>query len=236
MTDALQVAIVARSAIVREGLDNILGAMAFVVVAKAVDGQALLDQLGDRPPPALVLFDSGPAEDAIAECRLLRQALAATQLVLMADDCRVDAIARAFAAGINGYLAKGIAGESLASALRLVSSGEHVIPSAAVAALTATNFATAFRRAAGQPGEPLSERESAILRCVARGDPNKLISETLGITETTVKGHIKAILRKLAVLNRTQAAMWAIINGLAPAELPPVPGQTGRSAGSRPRS
>ena len=69
------------------------------------------------------------------------------------------------------------------------------------------------------PGTP-SERELQILRCVARGDSNKLIARELGIAETTVKVHVKSLLRKLGVSNRTQAAIWAlqhVKNTMAPA-------------------
>jgi DNA-binding NarL/FixJ family response regulator len=61
----------------------------------------------------------------------------------------------------------------------------------------------------------LSDREHQILACLARGDSNKAIARHCSIAETTVKAHLKAILRKIAVRNRTQAAIWALGNGLA---------------------
>lgn len=69
----------------------------------------------------------------------------------------------------------------------------------------------------------LSERESDIIRCLVHGKTNKLIARHLGITESTVKVHLKTILRKLRVSNRTQAALWAVQHGFSPALEPPPP-------------
>ncbi len=62
----------------------------------------------------------------------------------------------------------------------------------------------------------LSEREMQILQCLVQGDSNKLIANRLSITEATVKVHMKSLLRKINVSNRTQAAIWALNNGLLP--------------------
>ena len=64
----------------------------------------------------------------------------------------------------------------------------------------------------------LSVREVETLRSLVRGEPNKIISRRLGITEATVKVHVKAILRKLKVVNRTQAAIWGVSRGLISAD------------------
>ena len=60
----------------------------------------------------------------------------------------------------------------------------------------------------------LSDREQQVLLCVARGESNKTIARSCSITEATVKAHVKAILRKIALRNRTQAALWAVEKGL----------------------
>ena len=70
--------------------------------------------------------------------------------------------------------------------------------------------------ASPSPGAHLSGRELEILRHLANGEPNKVIANDLDITEATVKVHVKGILRKIGAANRTQAAIWAIHNGLNP--------------------
>src|SRR3546814_6239761 len=133
----------------------------------------------------------------------------------MADDHDVARIVQAFDAGVDGYLEKSIPCEPLVGALKLISLGEKVLPSKLVDALSDP----AWR--APQPswehddaGHNLSDRELEILRCLISGDANKLMARRLNITEATVKVHIKAILRKLRVLNRTQAEIWALSRGL----------------------
>jgi two-component system nitrate/nitrite response regulator NarL len=73
----------------------------------------------------------------------------------------------------------------------------------------------------------LSDREAQILRCLTQGASNKLIARELGVAEATVKVHIKAILRKVKAVNRTQAAMWAAgyLNSSASNDMPLVPGE-----------
>ena len=69
-------------------------------------------------------------------------------------------------------------------------------------------------RARGDAIQQLSERERQVLACLTRGESNKLIARNCSIAEATVKVHLKAILRKIAVSNRTQAALWALAHGL----------------------
>jgi two-component system nitrate/nitrite response regulator NarL len=99
-----------------------------------------------------------------------------------------------FRAGANGYLFMGPSLEPLIKALELVMLGETVLP----------------KNSAPQ----LSRRERLILRHLAQGHTNKVIASKTGMAQATVKVHVKSILFKLGVVNRTQAAMWAINNGL----------------------
>jgi two-component system nitrate/nitrite response regulator NarL len=107
--------------------------------------------------------------------------------------------------------------------LDLVMLGETVFPSAMfLASLSAGEKATRIEAAtgdgpeslqaisAGSPIRTLSSREAEILHCLMQGAPNKIIARKLEVAEATVKVHIKAILRKIRVTNRTQAAMWAV--------------------------
>jgi two-component system, NarL family, nitrate/nitrite response regulator NarL len=89
--------------------------------------------------------------------------------------------------------------------LQMVALGEFALPSMLAEHLTAVP-------AESEP-VPLSAKELVVMRCLAHGYCNKEISRSVGITEATTKVHVKAIMRKLNVANRTQAAVWAVRNG-----------------------
>lgn len=126
-------------------------------------------------------------------------------------------------AGARGYLLKDVTAEELVKAVRDVYRGESPIQPLMAAKLVArltrqppAPAAPANRSApaTGMPVDDLTEREREILRLIARGDNNREIGETLFITEGTVKNHVSNILSKLALRDRTQAALWAREHGL----------------------
>ncbi len=209
------ICIVSKNEILREGLRRILTDTHFVVAETACDRDALVKALDDRLIPDLIIVEAASNADGLESCRQLRAAFASSRLVLLAEDYSIETTSRAIAVGIDGYLAKEISCEPLVGALRLVVLGEKVVPSQMVDALSTTCWPQAGDAWPVSANDVrLSDREIDILRCLTRGDANKLISRQLVITEATVKVHIKAILRKLSVLNRTQAAMWAVSRGL----------------------
>lgn len=212
-----KVALIARNEIVREGLRRILKSARFSVVASGTDPDDLNACDGPDDRPDLVLIDCLPETLALEYCCRLRDALPAARIVLLGDDCSIAATGRALSAGATAYVARGIACDALASALKLAASGETVIPSQTIALLAA---AVAHAEPANSPAalvtSNLSEREMDILRCLAAGQPNKLISRQLDLSEATIKALLKSIMRKLSVANRTQAALWAVAHGLSP--------------------
>lgn len=211
----IDVFIVGRNEIVREGLRRILAGQGFSVKAAVPEPVELGSAAQTLAPPQLIIVDATSIDEGIATCEQLRQAFTTSRIVMMADDYALDTIARAFAVGVDGFLVKAISCEPLVGALRLIAMGEKVLPSQTVSALVDPRYRpTCGNWEANRAGVNLSDREIEILSCLMRGDANKLISRRLAITEATVKVHIKAILRKLRVLNRTQAAIWAVNRGL----------------------
>lgn len=210
-----EIVVVGRNEIAREGLRRILTEWGFDVVSTASSATALVESTAGSNPPGLVIVDSTSNASSNECCAQLREAFPQTRLVVMSEDYSVEAISRAMAAGCDGYLAKEMSCKPLIGALRLVALGEKIVPSQTVNALAETPWRMVGDDwAANCADVRLSDREAEILRCLTRGDANKLISRELVITEATVKVHIKAILRKLGVMNRTQAAMWAVAHGL----------------------
>jgi len=117
----------------------------------------------------------------------------------------------AVAAGVNGFLPKDISSAALRLSLQLIMLGENLI--AAPASVSGRRHTVDVAVVLDDPAllrSPLSGRESQILDCLKMGFANKVIARKLGMAEATVKVHIKGVLRKINVDNRTQVAIWAI--------------------------
>ncbi|MET3723011.1 LuxR C-terminal-related transcriptional regulator [Sphingomonas trueperi] len=210
MNRQLHVSIIGKSEIIREGLRRILIDQNFVVDAASAQSGSI-----DLAHSDLVIVDAHDVDEGIGTCRHIREASSTTRIVLMIDQYRLEDVGKAFASGaVDGYLVKAISCEPLAGALRLVAMGERVLPSEVADSLIHSVPQIIWNEGqVGTSGVPLSSREIEILRCLMDGDPNKIISRRLNIADATVKVHIKAILRKLRVQNRTQAAIWAASRG-----------------------
>lgn len=206
--------IVGRNEIVREGLRRILADQGFSVMATQPDDPAFSGS-GEMGSPQMMIVDSPSVEEGIDICALLRAAYPEPRLVLIGDTYDLDTVSRAFSVGVDGYLVKAIACEALVGALRLILLGEKVMPSQTLCDLAKMSQHSGTMELRKPPVDvDLTDREVEILGRLVQGDANKLISRRLLITEATVKVHVKAILRKLHVMNRTQAAIWAVNRGL----------------------
>lgn len=148
------------------------------------------------------------------EVQALKASEAPPWIVILARTLDAAEIAESFVHGVDGYLLEEISPEALVESLNLVILGEKVFPSQLVDLLTEVGWAKGRSRATVEYDAHLSEREFEIVNWLARGAPNKVIAGKMSITEATVKVHIKAILKKVGVHNRTQAAIWAVQKGL----------------------
>src|SRR5207344_776288 len=139
--------------------------------------------------------------------------------------CDFDGVLSILEAGANGYVLKQVDYGTLTKSLDLVMLGETVLSSSVIELFTRQSKPiSGGQRLLKGPTRQASEaeyqrtprkfsnREAEILDCLTRGEANKLIARKFDITEATVKVHIKAILRKIQVKNRTQAAIWAHAN------------------------
>ena len=223
MDGKIEVSLFGRNEIAREGLRRILISEDFTVISSTVDPASL--NLSDEPSSEhqahIIIVDENPAEGAIDQCRQLSERFPHARLVLLADDYEFDDVAHAFGSGVDGYIVKEISCEPLIESLKLVALGEKVLPSQ-----LAQNLGGVYPKfepstqADNTSAACLSDRETEILRCLTVGMANKVMSRRLNISEATVKVHVKAILRKLRLSNRTQAAIWAIKHGLEPQDAP----------------
>jgi two-component system, NarL family, nitrate/nitrite response regulator NarL len=190
----------------RQGLKHLLAGTRFDVGAEFDTVQLALAAGEAVGAPELVI--SGQPVTDEADARALREMFPTARIVVLADDLSVEALRAAMGGGADGFLSKSVAPEALIQSLQLVTLGEKVFP---------TNLATMLLDM-NAPGPQhsirgLSPREQEILQALVTGASNKLIAIRLGITEATVKVHLKTLLRKIDVNNRTQAAIWAMNNG-----------------------
>lgn len=167
----------------------------------------------------LIVLALPEGSDDLDSVQRLRTA-SAGRVAVLADGTPEGALALALRAGADACLHKGMSSESLLRSLHLVMLGEVVYPTRVASLLIADVNEEPRPQAPGAraepPGNELSKREVQILRCLLAGQSNKAIARNLHITESTVKMHFKNVMRKINAQNRTQAAVWAIQNGLSP--------------------
>jgi DNA-binding NarL/FixJ family response regulator len=190
--------------IVRMGLVSLINTEPDMeVVGEAADGKQVVDLFG-KCKPDLVLMDLRmPVKDGIqATAEIRSEHPQARVLVLTTFDGDTD-IHKALQAGAQGYVLKNSTGEKLIPAMRAVIAGQRWIPTE-----------VASRLASRKMFEELTPREVQVLELLAKGLANKQIGDVLNITEHTVKDHLKSILGKLHVADRTEAVTAAIQRGI----------------------
>lgn len=173
------------------------------VVGEAADGAQAVE-LYRKLKPDLVLMDLRmPVKDGISATREIRDQFPTARILMLTTYDGDDDIHKALSAGANGYLLKNATRESLIPALRAVAAGQRWIPQE-----------VASRLAARKMFEELTPREIEVLKQLAKGLANKEIADVLNISEYTVKDHLKNILGKLHVADRTEAVTAALQRGI----------------------
>ncbi|MBT2134032.1 response regulator transcription factor [Croceibacterium sp. LX-88] len=214
----ISISLICSTSLVSEGLRRILDEREFTVEGSFKSSHALLGDGGEilfATKSELILLDVSAATELRDEVVALRKAFPKSRLVLLSDTFELDSMIEAVRAGADGYILKEIACECLLESLKLVAMGEKVLPGQLIEHLPhGSMIANSHNKVEADLASLLSEREIETLRCLIMGYPNKVIAYRLDISEATVKVHVKAILRKLMVQNRTQAAIWAVNHGL----------------------
>jgi two-component system nitrate/nitrite response regulator NarL len=227
---AIATALVGPNALLREGLARILTSAGFRVLASASSTDDLIASAGPKRRAALLIIDA--ADDLKASVRqveLFRTWSPDGRVAVLGDRDYPNDIVSIFRAGANAYFTKDAPCDALIKYLELVMLGETILPVAMLSMVidraanadddddrvtVARAAETAVEDATESRGMPqLSDREKCILNYLIEGESNKSIARKIEIAEATVKVHVKAILRKIRVQNRTQAAIWAMSNG-----------------------
>jgi DNA-binding NarL/FixJ family response regulator len=198
--------------LVRQGIRSLLDLSPDIrVIAEASDGDEALRMAKEHAPDVLLLDVRMPKRDGVSVIAALEGALPAILLTTFDDD---EALLAGVKAGARGYLLKDVSLEALTMAIRTVVDGGTLIrPAVGERVLRGLDKLRPSFPSSPLP-EPLTARETEVLRLLAGGYSNREIAEALGTAEGTVKNHASSILAKLGVRDRTRAVLKAIELGL----------------------
>ncbi len=205
MGEPIRVLVVDDHPVVRQGLRTFLDVQDdLTVVGEAQDGDTAVAAAEELRPDVILLDLKMPGADGVAALRGLRESGNPARVLVITSFTEPAAVLPAVRAGAAGYVYKDVDPPALAAAIRAVHAG-HVLLHPDVARLLAAGEARSAH---------LTPRERDVLAGIARGRANREIARDLGLAEKTVKTHVSAILTKLGVQDRTQAALHAVRTGL----------------------
>jgi DNA-binding NarL/FixJ family response regulator len=219
--------LVGKKILLREGLAKILHSANFRILASVSCADDLLpSKLQLQQPLFLVVHTGNDFDVAIEQIEILRDQYPGGRIAIVADHYRLGELVSAFRAGANGYFVDVMTCDVFIKSMELVMMGETIFPPPFLSFVLGPEGDRlgegVLRKEKNQAilvatqdmlTPQLSAREKSILRCLIEGDSNKCIARKIDIAEATVKVHVKAILRKIGVQNRTQAAIWGMNNG-----------------------
>jgi DNA-binding NarL/FixJ family response regulator len=207
VADLIRVLVVDDHQVVRQGLRTFLDLQPDIeVVGEAADGHECVEAAGRLRPDVILLDLRMPAADGVDALHALREREIHARVLVVTSYTEPSAVLPAVRAGAAGYVYKDIDPQALAAAIRSVHAG-HVLLHPDVARLLAAGQS-------GPTGAHLTARELQVLTELARGRSNREIARSLSVAEKTVKTHVSAVLTKLGVQDRTQAALYAVRTGL----------------------
>jgi two-component system, NarL family, response regulator LiaR len=211
-TEPITILIVDDHAVVRQGLRTFLELQADIAVVGEADNGRAAVELVQRLAPDLVLMDLVmPQMDGIEATRQIRAAAPQTQVLVLTSFTEDAKVFPAIKAGALGYLLKDVAPGELIKAIQAAYWGEAQLHPEIAKKL----MSELADKSGTVPLADLTEREAEVLRLIARGLNNQEIAASLTISHKTVKTHVSNILSKLHLADRTQAAIYALQQGIA---------------------
>jgi DNA-binding NarL/FixJ family response regulator len=199
----------------REGLSTMLTQHGFDIVAGAADGEAAIQAVVEHAPDVVLMDLQMPALSGLEATRRIAESAPTAAVLILTVSADEENVIEAMLSGSCGYLVKGASPETVIAGVEAAARGETIISTEVASRL--------FARLRSNGPEPspddlpvslLTAREIEILRLLARGRHNDDIANELVISPFTVRNHISNLLRKLQLHNRTQAAAYAIRQGL----------------------
>jgi two-component system NarL family response regulator len=204
MSEKIRILVAEDHLVARVGVSTIVNMQDdMTVVAEAANGNQAVEMFRVHQPDVTLLDLRMPGMGGVEAAIAIRSEFPGARMIALTTYGGDEDIRRALAAGVQAYLTKDVLHDELLKAIRAVYAGQTYLPAAVAASL-----------AAQLPRPDLSAREVQVLALIVRGLANKQIAFTLSIAEHTVKNHVKNILSKLGVQDRTQAAKG--LGGCAP--------------------
>jgi DNA-binding NarL/FixJ family response regulator len=197
--------------VIRTGLISLLAGTEIEIIGEAANGKDAL-RLAQKDKPDVILLDIRmPDGDGLSTLEKLRAKVPESKVVMLSTYDNPTYIARAVALGACDYVLKGSTRDDMIATIQAAAAGESPSRSGELKKIAG---AMKTRQVVDDDDVPLTQRETQVLRHVALGLSNKEIGKSLEISVETVKEHVQNILRKIAVSDRTQAAVWAVRKGL----------------------
>jgi DNA-binding NarL/FixJ family response regulator len=219
--DTITILIVDDHPVFLQGLRRVLEPEPDVqVIGAATDGKQALESAANLAPNVVLLDVNLPSLNGMQVARQLKSDQPNTAIIMLSAYHDENQVLHAIRAGASAFFPKDVAPETLLAAIRQVSQGLYVIDETVLSKPELAEWITerfhefgAFWEGQEDLFMPLSNREMDILQLITRGRSNKEAAQELGISYQTVKNHMTSILRKLAVNDRTQAAIYALRQG-----------------------
>jgi DNA-binding NarL/FixJ family response regulator len=219
--EPIRVMLVEDHPLFRQGLRRIIDDTPDVqIIAEVGDGGEVLDQVRELMPDAIVMDVNIPTKNGLIVAREVKDAFNNIQIIILTAYSDEEQMFHAIRAGASAYYAKDIPPDELIQGIREVHRGNYVIGGEKMSEQKMAAWLLKQFEQLAVPGDdnedlfiPLSPREMEILVFITKGYSNKEVAYHLGISRQTVKNHMTSILRKLAVNDRTQAAVYALRHG-----------------------
>ncbi|WP_435769342.1 response regulator [Nocardioides sp. SYSU DS0651] len=212
MAEAIRVMVVDDHPMWREAVERDLAAAGFEVVAAAATGTEAINRFRATRPQVVVLDLQIPEPSGVEVTATVLAEVPSSRVLVLSASGEQDDVLAAVKAGATGYLVKSASSAELVAAVQRVAAGDSVF-TPGLAALVLGEFRR-MNQPATPPGERLTERETEILKMVAKGLSYKQIAERLVLSHRTVQNHVQNTLRKLQMHNRVELTRYAIEQGL----------------------
>ena len=214
MTEQIRILIADDHPIVRQGMELVIASQSDLeLVGQATNGEEAVRLVNETCPDVIIMDLKMPVKDGLTAIREIKAAKLDAQILVLTSFQDDDNVFAAIKAGAMGFLLKDSPPEHLLTAIRTVHRGESALH---------PTIARKLIQEVRQPTQlplsevPLTAREIEVLKCLSQGMSNQEISLQLSISVRTVTTHIRNILDKLHVSNRTQAALYAVEQGILP--------------------
>ena len=194
---------------IRAGVTTLCQGTEIEVVCQAESCRQATQYAATCAPDVVLLDISLPDGNGLDVLKQIKHEKSSASVLMLSASEDLKDLANAHRLGADGFLTKGLSRDEMLQSIRRAAAGKNVWTSRQIRQVTSRGAKAAILQG---DRNPLSVRETQVLHKITRGLPNELISEEMGIDVETVKQHVKHLLKKLHVEDRTQAALWALRN------------------------